>query len=85
MALNIIVCQQRMNDGIRRITKIAEVTGTQGGAIITQDIFEFVETGFEDNQIQGYFSPTGYVPQFLQRLERAGFSFTEEFFTPVQA
>ena len=81
MALNVIVSQQRLRDGSRRITKIAEVTGTHGGIITTQDIFEFVDTGMENGRMTGYFSPTGYVPQFIQRLRDAGFTTDDSFFT----
>lgn len=83
MALNVIVSQQRLRDGSRRIMKISEVTGTQGGVITTQDIFEFVETGVQNGKMTGYFTPTGYVPQFIQRLQDAGFDADSDFFKPV--
>ncbi len=83
MALNVIVSQQRLRDGSRRIMKISEVTGTQGGVISTQDIFEFVETGVQNGKMTGYFTPTGYIPQFIQRLQDAGFNANNDFFKPV--
>lgn len=60
-----------MADGGRRAVKIAEVTGLQGDTILTQDLFEFRQTGINaDNQVQGHFTATGCVPTFLDRFQK---------------
>lgn len=68
-AINLIICQERLSDGSRRIMKITEVTGMQGDFVTTQDIFEFVQTDNKDGKISGEFRRTGIVPTFLNRLE----------------
>lgn len=82
--LHLIAQQERMRDGKRKITRITEVTGMTGDSIGTQDIFEFVQTDFKDGRIIGHFTPTGYVPTFVQRLADVGITFPEGFFEPKQ-
>ncbi len=41
----------------------------QGSDIVTKDIFEFVQTGLDDDKIQGEFTPTGYIPSFFKRMK----------------
>lgn len=68
-AIDLILYQERLHDGSRRIMKIAEVTGMQGDFVTTQDIVEFVQTGSRDGKISGEFRWTGNAPTFLNRLE----------------
>ncbi len=72
-AVDMIVQQSRLKGGTRKITKLTEVQGMEGDTIILQDIFEYVQTGF-DNQghIQGYFSATGLIPKFVDKIETQG-------------
>jgi len=65
-AIDLIVQQERMSDGHRRIVKITEVAWLVGDTPELNDIFEFVPTGLEDGAIIGRFAPTGYVPTFLE-------------------
>ncbi len=83
-ALNIVVNQQRLRDGTRKVMTISEVTGMQGTEIAIQPIFEFVETGMEDGRVTGYFTPTGYVPAAAKRIADFGTTFPDDFFTPVR-
>jgi pilus assembly protein CpaF len=71
-AVNLIVQQSRMRDGSRKITYISEVQGMEGDMITMSDIFEFEQTGFENNKIVGRIKPTGIRPKFYERIEDAG-------------
>ena len=72
-AVDLITYQERLRDGSRKILKVAEVTGMQGDAIGLQDVFEFRETGVdEQGKIVGDFAATGHVPGFLDRIKAAG-------------
>lgn len=82
--IHLITQQDRLRDGKRKITKITEVTGLAGDTVATQDIFEFVQTDFQDGKVIGHFSPTGIIPTFVQRLEDMGIIFQEGFFEPVR-
>jgi pilus assembly protein CpaF len=80
-AVSLIVFQERLRDGSRRVTYITEIVGLQGENYITQDLFRFELNGIQDNRIQGALLPTGNKPSFLQRLEDEGVGLPEEFFT----
>jgi pilus assembly protein CpaF len=71
-AIDMIVQQSRMRDGSRKITFVSEVQGMEGDMITMSDIFEFEQTGFENNKIVGRIRPTGIRPKFYDRIEDAG-------------
>jgi len=71
-AVDMIVQQARLRDGSRKITYITEVQGMEGEMITMSDIFEFEQTGFENNKIIGRIRPTGIRPKFVDRIEDAG-------------
>ncbi len=71
-AINLIVHQQRMRDGTRKIVNIAEISGMEGEVITMMDIFLYEQTGIENGQIVGRLRPTGLRPKFMDRIEAAG-------------
>ena len=72
-AINLVVQQTRLADGSRKVVKIVEVTGREGDVIQMQDIFEFRQTGFDDQgRIQGYYTATGNIPYFIDELRQRG-------------
>jgi pilus assembly protein CpaF len=72
-AVQIIVQATRLSGGIRKITKISEITGMEGDVLSMHDIFGFKQTGVdEDRRAQGYFFASGLRPQLLERLEISG-------------
>lgn len=70
-ALDLIVHQERMRDGSRRVVNVTEVVGMEGDVIVLQDIFVFEQTGVEDGRIIGRIRPTGIRPKFTPKLEAA--------------
>ena len=71
-AIDVIIHQERMRDGSRKIVKITEVQGMEGDMITMSDIFEFEQTGIEGGKIVGRIRPTGIRPKFTDRIEAAG-------------
>jgi pilus assembly protein CpaF len=71
-ALNMIVHQERMRDGTRKITKVTEVQGMEGDVITMSDIFEFEQTGLEAGKVIGRIRPTGLRPKFIDKIEASG-------------
>jgi pilus assembly protein CpaF len=71
-AINLVVHQERMRDGSRRVTNITEVSGMEGDVITTMDIFVFEQTGFENGKVLGRLRPSGLRPKFMDKLEAAG-------------
>jgi pilus assembly protein CpaF len=71
-AVDLIVHQERMRDGTRKIVKITEVQGMEGDVITMSDIFEFEQTGLEAGKVIGRIRPTGLRPKFIDKIESSG-------------
>jgi pilus assembly protein CpaF len=71
-AVDLVVHQNRLKDGTRKITNITEVQGMEGDVIIMQDVFVFEQTGVLDGKIQGHLKPTGIRPKFTEKFEVMG-------------
>ena len=82
-ALRLIVQLQRLSDGSRRVTSIAEVTGMEGEVLQMQEIFKFVRVNTEtDGKVVGHFVATGIRPRFLQDLVARGVQLPASHFDP---
>ena len=80
-AIDLILQQSRIRDGSRKITYITEVQHMEGNTITTQDIFRFVQTGFDENgKALGHFACTGLKPGFLDKFALSGIELPEDFF-----
>src|SRR5512135_2432849 len=71
-AINVIVHQERMRDGSRKIVNISEISGMEGEVITMTDVFQFEQTGIENGQIMGRLRPTGLRPKFMDRIDASG-------------
>ena len=71
-AVDLIVHQNRLKDGSRKIVNITEVQGMEGDVIVMQDVFVFEQTGVVEGRIQGRLKPTGIRPHFVERFEVMG-------------
>jgi pilus assembly protein CpaF len=71
-AVDLIVHQNRLKDGTRKIVSITEVQGMEGDVIVMQDVFVFEQTGVAEGKIQGRLKPTGIRPKFVEKFEAAG-------------
>jgi pilus assembly protein CpaF len=70
-AVDLIVHQERMRDGSRKIVNITEVQGMEGDVIVMSDIFGFEQQGMEGGRVIGRLKPTGLRPKFVERIESA--------------
>ncbi len=68
-AVDLIVQQERLKDGTRKITAVTEVQGMEGDVVVLQDIFTFEQKGIENGKIAGQMKPTGIRPKFMERFE----------------
>src|SRR5512138_3270852 len=71
-AIDLVVHQERLRDGSRKIVNVTEVSGMEGDVITTTDIFVFEQTGFENGKVLGRLRPTGLRPRFMEKIEAAG-------------
>jgi pilus assembly protein CpaF len=70
-AIDLIVHEERMRDGTRKVVNITEVQGMEGDVIVMQDVFTFEQTGIEGGKVIGRLKPTGIRPKFMDRIEAA--------------
>ncbi|HEY8453511.1 MAG TPA: CpaF family protein [Natronosporangium sp.] len=71
-AIDLVIHQERMRDGTRKVVKITEVSGMEGDVITMTDIFSFEQTGYEEGKVIGRLRPTGLRPKFIDKIEAAG-------------
>jgi len=71
-ALDLLVHVERCQDGRRRITYVAEVTGLEGDVPLLQEIYRFETTGFVDGRLEGRHVATGIVPRCVESLRARG-------------
>jgi pilus assembly protein CpaF len=84
-AIQLIVHQARMKDGIRRITHVTEIVGMEGDVITLQDLFLFdYSSGIDDEgRFRGQLKATGLRPRFMERLAERGVAIPAEVFAPT--
>ena len=71
-AINLIVQQERMQDGTRKITSITEIQGMEGDTIVLQNLFEFEQTGYEGGKVVGVYRATGARPKCYDKFGAMG-------------
>ncbi len=73
-AIQLIVHQQRLKDGTRRITHVTEIAGMESDVITLQDlfIFDFSAGMDEEGKFRGRLKSTGLRPKFLDKLAERG-------------
>jgi pilus assembly protein CpaF len=71
-ALDLVVHQERMQDGTRKVVRVSEVQGMEGDVVTLQDLFVFQQTGVDQRRVVGSLQPVGLRPRFLPKLEVLG-------------
>jgi pilus assembly protein CpaF len=71
-AIDLVVHQERMRDGTRKVVNITEVSGMEGEVITMTDLFLFEQSGYEEGKVVGRLRPTGLRPKFMEKIEAAG-------------
>jgi len=87
-ALELIVHLERLEDGVRRVTSIAEVQRMESDVITLQDVFKFeVQQVRSDRTVVGALEPTGIHPIFSDKFRKRGVELPQGLFgkAPRQA
>ncbi len=71
-AIDIVVHEERLRDGSRKVVNITEVSGMEGDVITMTDVFAFEQTGLEEGRVIGQLRPTGLRPKAISQIEAAG-------------
>jgi pilus assembly protein CpaF len=81
-AVHMVIQQSRLEDGSRKVMNITEIGGMQGEVITLQDIFAFKQEGMnKQGKIVGKFQSMGFIPKFIETLERKGYKIPRNIFT----
>jgi pilus assembly protein CpaF len=80
-AIHLVVQCARLDGGVRKITRISELTGVEKETINMHDLFEFEQTGLDgDGMVQGQFRATGIRPRCLEKLRSHRVQFRPDMF-----
>jgi len=71
-AIHLIVQQDRLQDGSRKVTHITEVQGMEGDTIVLEDLFKYDQSGFEGGKVFGDFRATGARPKCYEKFQQMG-------------
>ena len=79
-SIELVIHQERLKDGTRKVTKVSEVQGMEGDTIVMQDLFVFQFAGIQNGIVKGVLKPTGLRPQFLGKLIANGIEIPDSVF-----
>ncbi len=80
-SLHLIIQQDQLADGGRKITRISQVNGSKDGWVTLEDIFYYeIEKVDSEGKVHGRFRATGVVPEFCSKLHRRGVVLSKEIF-----
>ncbi|MDD5130215.1 MAG: CpaF family protein [Candidatus Omnitrophica bacterium] len=80
-SLHLVIQQDQLADGIRKITRISQVNGVKNGWTNLEDIFYYeIEHVDRDGKVHGRFKATGVVPVFYPIFARRGVVLPKEIF-----
>src|SRR5262249_27404636 len=79
-AIQLVVHQERLRDGTRRVVQGSEGMRMEGDVITMQDLFIFEQSGVENWHVLGRHRPTGIRPSFVERFELATIHFPPTMF-----
>jgi pilus assembly protein CpaF len=79
--INLLVHQEQLLDGARKITHISQVKGLKDGQVELEDLFSYNIEGFDaEGNVRGHWQATGALPVFQKLLNKAGITLPPEMF-----
>lgn len=83
MAVHLIVHQDRMRDGTRKVVAVTEIVGMEGDTITMQDIFKWEQDFIDETgRIHGRLQPTGLRPRHYDVIVDNGIDLPLDIFQP---
>jgi len=77
----VVIQVTRLTGGKRKVSTIAEITGTEGDTVCLQELFRFRQTGVgADGHAKGQFEACGIRPRLIDRIEAEGISLPANLF-----
>ena len=80
-SLHLIIQQDQLSDGGRKITRITQVNGLKDGSVVLEDIFHYeINETSKEGKVHGGFKATGIIPVFYPMLLQKGINLSKEIF-----
>lgn len=80
-SLHLVIQQDQLVDGGRKITRISQVNGLKDGQANLEDIFYYdIESVDREGKVHGRFRATGVVPVFYSIFAQRGVTLSKEIF-----
>lgn len=80
-AIDLVVNIERMNDGKRKITSIAELESIKDGDIKLKEIFAFKQNGVTDKgEVDGTYIRYNFIPKIYKKIKAKGITGIEDIF-----
>lgn len=80
-SLHLVIQQDQLADGTRKITRITQVNGLKDGWVNLEDIFTYeINNVIEGGEVQGHFKATGVEPVFYPLFAKRGVVLPKEIF-----
>jgi len=80
-AVHLIVQQEQLLDGTRKITHITQVNGLNDGQVNLEDLFVYdIENIDDKGKVKGRWKATGIKPVFMGIFKKAGINLPEDIF-----
>ena len=71
-AIDLVIHQERLRDGTRKVVYVSEITGMEGEVITLTDLFFYEQTGIKDGKVEGRLRASGLRPKFMDKIEASG-------------
>ena len=82
-AIGLVLQQNRLSDGTRKLVSISEITGMEGDVITIQELYKFEQVGLgEKGKVQGRFRCMGIRPKFAENCRALGITLSPKLFDP---
>jgi len=80
-SLHLIIQQDQLSDGSRKITRITQVSGLKEGLVNLEDLFIYEITNvIEGGKVYGRFKATGILPSFFHIFAKRGVNLPKDIF-----
>jgi pilus assembly protein CpaF len=80
-AITLVVHVARLQGGVRRVTRVSEISSVVDGEYQMQDLFVFRKQGVDaEGRTRGAFAATGHVPRCAHRFEELGVELPADLF-----
>lgn len=81
-AIEIIVQQDQMYDGSRRVTRISQIHGLKDGQVVVEDLFTYDIEGIDqaNGLVLGQWKASGIKPAFYLKFKKYNVTLSEELF-----